>query len=1476
MSSSPATQNKPKRRPNILRSGNAGNSSKTTSTTNSSTPLHQNQTPSLFPPGSKTPVQLLHERCRHNGWDKPSIHHKPSQDGRYTAIIILSKPDKKDLSIKQTVRFEPHPPLHRATIEEAKHWGATYALFRFCNNMPLHLVLPPGPKEFWASLLQDKKSAPAHRSWEFDPDPFQAAIEVKKRQQNRQERINQSEHSSESQVNQNETFKKLPHYWSKAPQVKIDLKLRDQIEQIIRKHLTQIPQPSQTLDSSSTSSSNPPNLYPISTTQREKFMLELTQLGFRPGHVSSAIDHLSNFHSSSTSSHSSRLFSVLINSLKNSNFRDALIQYLSIVVPEDDLPLRFRPTQKSTSFVTAFSKNDNGTDQNSLQANWLIDRLSKQHGFPIQVVTSVVNGPIGLREEVALETLVRRLAGWDDHVPLAHAHLTEQTTQEVKEMLRSRDEKRSNEKEALESIYSADRFRFVSTGPNTVFEIKISSQIQSKDDLWLRVFFHPYSLYPTPKSSLSESSLPTFSILSTTIPSYLRLALLKSTMEQFRQASNGWDSMLQAGEGGLIFEMVNHIEEAWSSFSESPPDVADVMLNFVFEKIPILAESTVEKPNHMSKKPIPTAQPSFKVQALTRNKKLDSDLLHKQSLLSDNPTYLSVLNGRKNLPAWSSRSEFLDALVDSDTRVTVVAGETGSGKTTQLPQFVIEAEFKAGRGSLVNIICTQPRKVSAIGVATRVASERLEDIDKKGGIVGYSIRGESKLSSQTRLLFATSGVLIRRLATSDPDLLGVSHLFIDEVHERSLESDLLLLELRDLLARNKTIKIILMSATANQNLFVEYFGKAKKMNIPGIMSPVQNLYLEDYLNKLNYAPIMRKSDTHKCQKAFVASQKQRTERLLKHYSSMGYNENESRYLISTSDASRYIDEHLISSIVAYILQDYIMHMTSQVILIFVSGLAEIRSACKAIESLCGKNVECIPLHSQLSNAEQKRVFDPPSASKVKVVVSTNIAETSITIPNVCYVIDSGREKQIRLDVEGGISRLIEVNCSQAAAHQRRGRAGRTPGITGFVFKLYTKDCDEYEMPKYTEPEISRMPLETIFLQIKAIRDQEDVATYLQKALTPPPKLAIDHAIETLEVVGAFQNGELTALGKHLSQLPIDLRLGKLLIFGTIFRVLEPTLTLAAMLSVNKSIFYSPYEKRDDCNLARIKFGVANSDLLTNINAFNEFMRIKKVSGNNAAREFCQVNFLSTSTIREIQASRSDLLGQMQERGFVSRSYRFDWSRISFEKNEITDDEIDLNENSEKLNLIKSIFAAGLSQLVRIELPETKYDQMSSGAIAKDVDSKAVKFFDQKLGRVFLQPSSILFKLAKNLKAGFLTYFSRSATGSDVNSKVFLRDATEVPLLGILLLFGTGSIQIYHEFNGLAIKTRLSGVANDDEIKLRSSLRIGSLCNQLRNLLDSILSISVDEPNRLSELNDEKEVIECVINLIECNGLESRI
>lgn len=209
-----------------------------------------------------------------------------------------------------------------------------------------------------------------------------------------------------------------------------------------------------------------------------------------------------------------------------------------------------------------------------------------------------------------------------------------------------------------------------------------------------------------------------------------------------------WGVMLESGDGGVIFEMVNFLEENWSQVLADPPDVADVMFNLVVSK-PVPVPTKTLQTTLKAKVTIPATDRPVKVKVLQRNTTLDRQLFERQQAMRSKNTHDSTYKFRQNLPAWSSREEFLSAISDPLKRTLVIAGETGSGKTTQLPQFVLESEIDANRGSMVNIICTQPRRVSAIGVATRVAGERLENIDDRDGLVGYTIRGEKKSGPQT-------------------------------------------------------------------------------------------------------------------------------------------------------------------------------------------------------------------------------------------------------------------------------------------------------------------------------------------------------------------------------------------------------------------------------------------------------------------------------------------------------------------------------------------------------------------------------------------------------------------------------------------------------------------------------------------------------------------------------------------------------
>lgn len=545
--------------------------------------------------------------------------------------------------------------------------------------------------------------------------------------------------------------------------------------------------------------------------------------------------------------------------------------------------------------------------------------------------------------------------------------------------------------------------------------------------------------------------------------------------------------------------------------------------------------------------------------------------------------YRTMIETRQKLPAWTMSAAVLAKIAAS--QVVVITGETGSGKSTQIPQFILDDYFHRlsqvqGRPnantpkSHVQIVCTQPRRLSAIGVAERVANERCERI---GSVIGYQVRLENKISSSTRLTFCTTGILLRRLQ-SDPMLSNITHVIIDEVHERSEESDFLLLILRDLLAKRKELRVILMSATVNANLFAGYFGSAPVVEIPGRTFPVQQIFLEEILDKCGY---VLEADSQHCKRLNKNEEKQLVDELeyvdviasntpppLKiHDERLNLADIYARYANHSRPVCKTlylmdpmkINPELIESVLRYIVEnsEWPNHGS---ILIFLPGLGEIQlvhdtlNDSSVFSERAGRYL-ILPLHSTLSNEEQTRIFNKAPEGKRKIILSTNIAETSVTIDDCVFVIDCGQMKEKHFDTNRNMESLDLVWESRANALQRRGRAGRV--MPGICIHLFTGHRYQYNIMSQPIPEIKRVPLEQLLLRIKTlpIFETGNVYEIINKILESPSEESIVSAIKRLQDVGAFDDKDnLTALGAILATLPVDVRIGKLMLFGAIFQV----------------------------------------------------------------------------------------------------------------------------------------------------------------------------------------------------------------------------------------------------------------------------------------------------------------------------------
>ncbi|CAK7220363.1 hypothetical protein SEUCBS140593_004210 [Sporothrix eucalyptigena] len=615
------------------------------------------------------------------------------------------------------------------------------------------------------------------------------------------------------------------------------------------------------------------------------------------------------------------------------------------------------------------------------------------------------------------------------------------------------------------------------------------------------------------------------------------------------------------------------------------------------------------------------------------------------------PKYQAMLQSRMQLPMWAFRQQVLEA-VDRE-QVVIVCGETGCGKSTQVPSFLLEHQLAQGKAC--KIYCTEPRRISAISLARRVSEELGEgrnDLGTSRSLVGFSIRLEANTSKETRLVFATTGIVMRMLEGSN-DLREITHLVLDEVHERSIDSDFLLIVLKKLLTRRKDLKVVLMSATVDAERFSKYLGGAPVLNVPGRTFPVQVKYLEDAVESTGYSHDQRVQeknidlDDDLVDEVVETSSKPELLKSLKAYS------NRTRNTLAQMDEYQ-IPFELIVQLIAQIAtsEQYIKY--SQAILVFLPGIAEIRTLNDMLlgDKTFASNWLIYPLHSTIATEEQEAAFLIPPPGYRKIVLATNIAETGITIPDVTCVIDTGKHREMRFDERRQLSRLIDTFISRANAKQRRGRAGRVQ--EGLCFHLFTKYRHDQILSDQQTPEMLRLSLQDLAIRVKMCKIGAIQET-LGQALDPPSEKNIRRAIDALVDVRALTaSEELTPLGIQLARLPLDVFLGKLVLMGTVFKCLDMAITVAAILS-SKSPFTAPFGQRAQADTVRLGFRRGDSDLLTVYNAYLAWKKVcqSAVSASGGGEfQFCKKNFLSIQTLTNIEDLKGQLLVSLVDSGFL--------------------------------------------------------------------------------------------------------------------------------------------------------------------------------------------------------------------------------
>lgn len=541
---------------------------------------------------------------------------------------------------------------------------------------------------------------------------------------------------------------------------------------------------------------------------------------------------------------------------------------------------------------------------------------------------------------------------------------------------------------------------------------------------------------------------------------------------------------------------------------------------------------------------------------------------------------------REYLPAFAVRDDLMKTI--RENQVIIVVGETGSGKTTQLAQFLYEDGYCA-HGM---IGCTQPRRVAAMSVAKRVSEEMECDL---GSTVGYAIRFEDCTSKETRIKYMTDGVLLRE-SLNEGDLDRYQVVILDEAHERSLSTDVLMGLLRKILTRRRDLKLIVTSATMNAEKFSEFYGRAPTFTIPGRTFPVEIFH-------------------------------------------------------SKSPCEDYVD-----SAIKQVLQ---IHLSSPPgdILVFMTGQEDIEVTCSVIEDRLSTlddpaPLAVLPIYSQMPADLQAKIFLPTPDGRRKVVVATNIAETSLTVDGILYVVDAGYSKLKMYNPRLGMDALQITPISQANCGQRTGRAGRTgPGV---CHRLFTESAFLNELFPTNIPEIQRTNLANTVLLLKSL----GVKNLLEfDFMDPPPQENILNSMYQLWVLGALDNiGDLTPTGKKMADFPMEPSLAKMLIVANDFGCSSEMLTIVSMLSV-PSPFYRPPQRQEESDAAREKFFVPESDHLTLLHVYSQW------KSNGYRDDWCIRHFLHPKLLRKAREVRGQLEDIMKQQKLGIVSCGTDWDVI---------------------------------------------------------------------------------------------------------------------------------------------------------------------------------------------------------------------
>ena len=778
-------------------------------------------------------------------------------------------------------------------------------------------------------------------------------------------------------------------------------------------------------------------------------------------------------------------------------------------------------------------------------------------------------------------------------------------------------------------------------------------------------------------------------------------------------------------------------------------------------------------------------------QALMRKSKLEASF----KAYHTRPDLAELRAKRQDLPMSQYRAKVID-IVENNV-YSIVIGATGSGKTTQVPQILLDKAIQDGNGAFCNIICTQPRRIAATSVAKRVAVERGEAMRDS---VGYHVRFDVKLPSHGgSITYCTTGILLQQLQHMPDDVLSnISHLVIDEVHERDMQIDFLLIILKSVMAKRikdgKSVpKVVLMSATIDADLFSSYLtgadGNASKqcptLSVPGrtfpvtenyhanIMQLLQKKYRTDELGVMYNDKFTREFqdveaqftkknpiaavDTPRIDEAApesIINWKQEVRRV---------SDGEVSALTEREDAL--VPFGLAATTIAHIAQT----TDDGAILVFLPGLDDILKVNEALmKSPLRVNFQdeskfkLYMLHSSLREGQQE-VFNPTPPGCRKIILATNIAETSITIPDVKYVVDTGKCREKQYDQVRRITKLQCTWISKSNSKQRAGRAGRVQN--GHYYALFSRERFE-SMRAIGLPEILRSDLQETCLAIRAQAFKSPIRAFLAQAIEPPAPVAVDASVLNLQALGALTEAEgITALGRVLASLPVHPSLGKMIVLGVVFRCLDPMILLGAAAE-ERPLFVNPIEDRQSAQAAKMSFVQGTgSDHIALLNAIRETRYIRNQDGDAAMYSFARSNFIHVGAFRAIDNTARQIEEVLVEAGLIPSTPPA--QRRNFQYGDPR-----LNQNSDSVPIIKALMVSGMFPNIAVNV---------SRILFRTANERSA----------LIHPSSINAPKekedVKRFNSGSVLTFSNLAKSTD-GKTLYLRETSETTAL-MTVLFG---------------------------------------------------------------------------------------